>query len=97
MVGGDRGLTGMIVPRAVAVGYKRERGTAIIQNLSAVVQIVLLMDQPVRKLKPAMKMIAKASKRSLVLHGQLLNIKLPEIFISRLKFSSSFRYFRCSV
>ena len=63
MVDGDLGLTGVLVPRVVAVGNKRGRGTAIIQNLTAVVQIVLLMDPPVRKLRIAMKIVAQVSKR----------------------------------
>ena len=63
MVDGDLGLTGLLVPLVVAVGNKRGRETAIIQNLSAVVQIVLLMDHPVRKLRIAMKIVAQVSKR----------------------------------
>ncbi len=62
MVAGELGLTGMLALRAVAVGNKRGRGTAILQNLSAMVQIVLLMDHPVRKLKIAMKIAAQVSK-----------------------------------
>ena len=84
MVDGDSGPTGMLVPRVVAVGNTRGRGTAIIQNHSAVVQIVLLMDQPVRTVKHAMTMIAQVtvSKRWLVIDGQLLNIILYNILDS---------------
>ena len=71
MVVGDLGLSGMLAPWVVAVENKRGRGNAIIQNLSAMVQIVLLMDQPVRTLKNAMTMIVQVSKRSLLLDDQL--------------------------
>ena len=63
MVVGDLGLTGILAPLVVAVGSKRGRGTAIIQNPNAVVQIVLLMDQPVWKLRNAMKIVAQVGKR----------------------------------
>ena len=63
MVVGDLGLTGILAPLVVAVGSKLERGSAIIQNPNAVVQIVLLMDQPVWKLRNAMKIVAQVGKR----------------------------------
>ena len=62
MVGGDLGLTGVLAPRFAVVGSKRGRETAISQNLSAMVQIVLLMDHPVRTLRIAMKIVARVSK-----------------------------------
>ena len=63
MVGGDLGLTGVLAPRFAVVGSKRGRETAISQNLSAMVQIVLLMDQPVQKLRHATKIVAQVSSR----------------------------------
>ena len=63
MVGGDLGLSGMLAPSVAAAGNKRGRETAIVQKLSAMVQNVLLMDQPVRKLRNALKIVAQVSRR----------------------------------